>query len=566
MSNRIFHTPSSSPARRGLTLAALLVLAFGHPAPAHDLGTGSEHPHYRIASQPPLQPGTRWLVAQTAPPPVLTGRRNATNSPGQPPQAIPFAAFAPHVQTHWDQDYLYVEDNGLPTHPLMVGITAWQQQLPLPQPYFGGNAWRLPLHPIPAAAPRSIRNQFLRGAIAIAVNGIPIFNPQNNRGELSLEIGELDEYGGHCGRADDYHYHAAPLHLQKIVGQALPIAFALDGYPIHGLTEPDGSSPSQLDSFQGHTTPQLGYHYHAATKYPYVNGGFHGEVVERDGQVDPQPRAQPVRPALTPLRGARITGFTAAPDSQSFDLRYLVNNRTAAIHYTTSGSGDWQFQFRDPDGATRTATYRTGEARGLRRGALGPESPAPGERTGAADRDQQTARAPVAPAPAPDILSKTNGTLRLLSPVVANGGPLPVDFTGDGSSATLPLSWTGAPTGTRSYVLIMHHVDPAGVIKWYWTLYNIPAAVHELPRNTTGIGTLGNNSVNDRIGYAPPHSKGPGPKTYILTLYALSAPLDITVNPARVNRAVLLAVMKDLVLEQAELRVIYDRKATAPGR
>ena len=61
------------------------------------------------------------------------------------------------------------------------------------------------------------KNQFLRGAIALAVNGIPIFNPQNNGGEVSADIGELDQWGGHCGRADDYHYHVAPLHLQSVV-------------------------------------------------------------------------------------------------------------------------------------------------------------------------------------------------------------------------------------------------------------------------------------------------------------------------------------------------------------
>ena len=105
---------------------------------------------------------------------------------------------------------------------------------------------------------------FLRGAIALAANGIPIFNPQNNRGEVSADIGELDQWGGHCGRADDYHYHAAPLHLQTVLGKGQPIAYALDGYAIFGLTEPDGSAPAQLDAFNGHATPALGYHYHAS--------------------------------------------------------------------------------------------------------------------------------------------------------------------------------------------------------------------------------------------------------------------------------------------------------------
>ena len=74
-----------------------------------------------------------------------------------------------------------------------------------------------------------------------------------------------------------------------------------------------------------------------------------------------------------------------------------------------------------------------------------------------------------------------------------------------------------------------------------------------------GIGTLGNNSVNRRTEYAPPHSKGPGAKTYGLTVYALSAPPQITVPPAEVNREVLLTAMKDKVLATAELSVSYSR-------
>ena len=109
----------------------------------------------------------------------------------------------------------------------------------------------------------------------------------------------------------------------------------------------------------------------------------------------------------------------------------------------------------------------------------------------------------------------------------------------------------------------MHHIDPEGKTKWYWTLYNIPADVSALPRNVQGIGTLGNNSVNGRIGYAPPHSKGPGDKTYVLTLYALSAPLQPAVTPAQVTREVLLAAMKGRVLASSELPVVYARGEAA---
>jgi phosphatidylethanolamine-binding protein (PEBP) family uncharacterized protein len=70
---------------------------------------------------------------------------------------------------------------------------------------------------------------------------------------------------------------------------------------------------------------------------------------------------------------------------------------------------------------------------------------------------------------------------------------------------------------------------------------------------------MGNNSVTRRAGYAPPHSKGPGAKTYVLTLYALSAPLQISTPPEQTNRNVLLAAMKDRVLATAELKVVYTR-------
>jgi phosphatidylethanolamine-binding protein (PEBP) family uncharacterized protein len=150
-------------------------------------------------------------------------------------------------------------------------------------------------------------------------------------------------------------------------------------------------------------------------------------------------------------------------------------------------------------------------------------------------------------------------TFSLRSPEVADGGQLPKDYTGDGTSATLSLEWSGAPAGTESYALIMHHIDPEGIAKWYWTLFNIPANVQSLPRNVKGVGVLGNNSINGRTEYAPPHSKGPGAKTYVYTLYALSAPLQLAVPAEKVTRDVLLAAMKDRVLASAELKVVYAR-------
>ena len=60
--------------------------------------------------------------------------------------------------------YLYVGSDGLPDHPMMVEITAWQQQVPLPQSYYLGNAWSIPLNPVPAKVGMSAKTNFFRGS------------------------------------------------------------------------------------------------------------------------------------------------------------------------------------------------------------------------------------------------------------------------------------------------------------------------------------------------------------------------------------------------------------------
>ena len=160
-----------------------------------------------------------------------------------------------------------------------------------------------------------------------------------------------------------------------------------------------------------------------------------------------------------------------------------------------------------------------------------------------------------------DFLFGTNPSagFELSSPDVEQGGTLPVDYTCDGAAATLPLRWSGAPEGTQSYALIMHHEASPTDIYWYWVMYDIPSNIDSIPRNGTGPWTLGNNSVNGLTEYTPPCSKGPGAKTYIYTLYALSTPIEITVDHSQVNRDVLLAAMDGRILSTASLTVTYSR-------
>lgn len=295
-----------------------------------------------------------------------------------------FKPFEPKVTTRSDDQFFYVQSDGMPDHELMVGIVAWQQQVPLPQSYRGNNSWQFPLFPKPAANPKSAKDGFFRGAIAIAANGVPIFNPIKNDGRTdTLLAGELDEYGGHSGRGDDYHYHVAPLFLQDKLGKDLPVAFALDGYPLFGLTCENGKVPTDLDAMNGHITAKRGYHYHATKTYPYLNGGFHGEVTERGGQVEPQPRATSPREALPPLRGAKITGFKRT-GQDSYSLTYTLNGNENKVNYTINKDGSYRFEFVDADGKTRVENYAGLRQRGGGRSSGGgdkdpePKGPDPG--------------------------------------------------------------------------------------------------------------------------------------------------------------------------------------------
>ncbi|MES2505383.1 MAG: YHYH protein [Verrucomicrobiota bacterium] len=552
---------------RSCLLVIFFCLAAIHLAPAHGVEAGkpatddevlrahilAEWEQARAASKrkpgeiKPLQVAALASTLNLAAAAVVQAR-NA------PAQSRAFQAF-PKLDIQWDKDFLFIGSNGLPDHGMMVGITAWQQQVPLPQAYVGSNAWRIPLHPVPAQEPALIKGRFLRGAIALAANGIPIFNPQNNRGEVSQEIGELDQWGGHCGRADDYHYHAAPLHLQTVVGKGMPIAYALDGYPIYGLTEPDGSLVGKLDVCHGHETAALGYHYHASTKYPYVMGGFHGEVTEAEGQVDPQPRASPVRPDTPPLRGAVITDFEST-GANSYRLSYTVAGEKRSVSYTINTDGTYPFEYDNGKDGLVKEVYSAraggrgqgGEPRQNRRKDERP--PMRGESLPSREKRTQTSASP------------SRLGFVLTSSAVEDGGNLPPDFTGDGSGATLPLAWKGAPAGTTSYALIMDHEAPGNEMKGYWTMWDIPATVTSLPKNVQAVGKLG-IGFRGNVGYEPPHSKGPGEKTYVLHVYALSAAPQIREPASQVNREVLLAALQDKILATADLRVVYSRQSDA---
>jgi phosphatidylethanolamine-binding protein (PEBP) family uncharacterized protein len=251
-----------------------------------------------------------------------------------------------------DATYAYVSSVGIATHPMMDGITATNLQVPIPQNFNGANGWKIPLSPAIAATTTTA----VDGPIGVAINGVPIFNPCKQGGCQNGDtkvLGELDRCNGHAGRADDYHYHAAPTCL--MAGQidthywdTHPLGWALDGFAIFGYFNPDGTTATRDGICGGNTVPTLnapfGYSYHVTDASPYVLSCFRG--TPSPDLANQGSKYHPIRqPPVTPFAVSGMTLNTDPGDG------YQVLQFTSAIAFTTTETGTDQYS--NPPGTYR---------------------------------------------------------------------------------------------------------------------------------------------------------------------------------------------------------------------
>jgi hypothetical protein len=281
------------------------------------------------------------------------------------------ATFTPYqnlISTHWDDIYFYVENStGIPAHQMMVGITKWIDQVPIPQSYTGQNAWAIPLKTKYSGSPIDVTTELRKGAVAVAANGIGIFNMYNASGLISEDIGELDQFGGHSGRGDDYHYHIAPLHLESAAGNN-PIGYALDGYALYGSKEPDGTAMKSLDEYSGHEWSDGVFHYHGTKTDPYLMPKLRGTVTV-DGTI-PENMIIPQPAEGNSLRGdnlhvisgkamqIKIIDFQPRSSGTGYILSYVADGKPGSVEYYWDSTNLYTFIFNDADGTTTTQTFQ----------------------------------------------------------------------------------------------------------------------------------------------------------------------------------------------------------------
>ena len=263
-----------------------------------------------------------------------------------------------------DSNYAYVASSGLATHTMMDGITASNLQVPLGQNFYGSKAWKIPLNPAIAAATTTATD----GPIGVAINGVPIFNPCKQGGCQNGDtkvLGELDVCNGHAGRADDYHYHAAPSCLMAGKPAAYwdthPIGWALDGFAIYGYNNADGSVATRDNVCGGNTTAvangPAGYSYHITDASPYVLSCFRGTPSpDLAGQGA---KFSPIRqPPVTPFPVSSMTLMTDVIDGyqvlQFSAARSFTSTETGSDSYFNA-AGTYRIRFKPVTGAALTA-------------------------------------------------------------------------------------------------------------------------------------------------------------------------------------------------------------------
>jgi Raf kinase inhibitor-like YbhB/YbcL family protein len=153
--------------------------------------------------------------------------------------------------------------------------------------------------------------------------------------------------------------------------------------------------------------------------------------------------------------------------------------------------------------------------------------------------------------------------LKITSLAFSDGGPIPRAHTCDGADLSPPLTWAGAPEGTKAFALIVDDPDAPGRIWVHWVLYGLDASLSDLP---AGIPTQPDLSApvsakqgkNDfgRSGYGGPCPPKGRPHRYVFTLFALDARLAL---PAGSTKDVLLSAIRGHVLEEAKMIGTYGR-------
>jgi Raf kinase inhibitor-like YbhB/YbcL family protein len=120
----------------------------------------------------------------------------------------------------------------------------------------------------------------------------------------------------------------------------------------------------------------------------------------------------------------------------------------------------------------------------------------------------------------------------------ADGAEIPQKFGWNGGNRSPQFSWSGAPEGTVTYVLMMEDLDslapPEKVVHFcHWLVFNIPVTVCELPEGDPFSLAFADEAIEgmntyEFLGYGGPWPPAGQTHHYRIRVYALDTALDLT--------------------------------------
>ena len=125
--------------------------------------------------------------------------------------------------------------------------------------------------------------------------------------------------------------------------------------------------------------------------------------------------------------------------------------------------------------------------------------------------------------------------MTLTSPDIKEGGTIANEqvfkgFGCTGGNISPALSWSGAPSGTKSFAVTMYDPDaPTGSGWWHWVVFNIPADTKSLPKDAGDVkkklmpaGAIQSRTDFGSDGYGGPcPPSGDKPHHYHITVFAV---------------------------------------------
>jgi Raf kinase inhibitor-like YbhB/YbcL family protein len=152
-------------------------------------------------------------------------------------------------------------------------------------------------------------------------------------------------------------------------------------------------------------------------------------------------------------------------------------------------------------------------------------------------------------------------TLQLTSPAFRANDRIPPVHTCDGNDTSPPLAWSGAPSGTKSFALILADPDAPGRTFYHWAIFDIAATATVLGAGTRKSELVdgARQATNDfgRVGYGGPCPPPGRPHHYRFRLLALDVDrLDV---PSRARCIDVERRAEPHRLAEATLTAIYGR-------